>query len=75
VVPGAVQCLSLSEGAKHWGVRLLEILEGGSVRRGTALRTLEQSDFNIRQSCTELTRMYELGSATRRGSTSAVRAG
>jgi hypothetical protein len=50
------------------------MLESGSVGREMALRTVEQSDFNIRLSCTELTRMYELGSATRRGSTSAVRA-
>ena len=59
VVPGAVEYLGLSEGAKPWAARLLKMLESGSVGRETALRTLEQSDFNIRQSCTELARMYE----------------
>jgi glycosyltransferase involved in cell wall biosynthesis len=59
VVPGAVEYLSLSEGAKPWAARLLKMLESGSAERGTALRTLEESDFNIRQSCTELTRMYD----------------
>jgi glycosyltransferase involved in cell wall biosynthesis len=62
VVPGAVEYLALSEGAKPWAVRLLKMLESGSVEREMALRTLEQSDFNIRQSCTELTRMYESAS-------------
>jgi hypothetical protein len=55
--------------------RMLRMMESGSVGREMALRTVEQSDFNIRQSCTELTRMYELGSATRRGMTVGVRAG
>jgi glycosyltransferase involved in cell wall biosynthesis len=59
VVPGAVEYLALSEGAKPWAARLLRMLESGSVEREMALRTLEQSDFNIRQSCTELTRIYE----------------
>jgi glycosyltransferase involved in cell wall biosynthesis len=61
MVPGAVEYLALSEGAKPWAARLLKMLESGSVERETALRTLEQSDFNIRQSCTELTRMYTSG--------------
>jgi glycosyltransferase involved in cell wall biosynthesis len=75
VVPGALEYLPLSKGAKHWAARLLIMLESGSVGREMALSTLEQTDFDIRQSCTELTRMYELGSATRRGMTVGVRAG
>jgi glycosyltransferase involved in cell wall biosynthesis len=75
VVPGAVEYLPLSKGAEHWAGRLLGILECGSLGRAIALPTLEKSDFDIRQSTTQLTRIYELGSATRRGSTSAVRAG
>ena len=75
VIPGAVEYLSLSAGAKYWAVHLLETLESGSVGREIALRTLERSDFNIRQSRTELTRMYELGSGTRRGLTVGVQAG
>jgi hypothetical protein len=42
------------------------MLEGGSVGREMALRTVEQSDFNIPLSCTELTRMYEPCLATGR---------
>jgi glycosyltransferase involved in cell wall biosynthesis len=60
MVPGAVEYLPLSEGAKPWAARLLRMLESGSVGREMALRTLEHSDFNIRQSCAELARMYEL---------------
>ena len=75
VVPGAVEYLPLSKGATPWAATLLEMLERGLVGREIALRTLEQTDFDIRQSCTELTRMYELGSATRRGMTVGVRAG
>jgi glycosyltransferase involved in cell wall biosynthesis len=62
VVPGAVEYLALSEGPKAWAARLLKMLESGTVEREMALRTLEQSDFNIWQSCTELTRMYESAS-------------
>jgi hypothetical protein len=40
-----------------------------------ALRTVGQSVFDIRQSCTELTRMCELGSATRRDLTVGVQTG
>jgi glycosyltransferase involved in cell wall biosynthesis len=61
-VPGAVEYLALSEGPKAWAARLLKMLESGTVEREMALRTLEQSDFNIRQSCTELTRIYESAS-------------
>jgi glycosyltransferase involved in cell wall biosynthesis len=75
VVPGAVEYLSLSKGAQHWAASLLKMLESSSVGRATALPTLEQSDFNIRQSCAELTRIYELGPAARRGVTLGVRAG
>jgi glycosyltransferase involved in cell wall biosynthesis len=60
VVPGAVEFLSLSCGAKRWAGRLLRMLDSGRVDREIALRTLEQSDFNVRQSCRELTRMYEM---------------
>jgi glycosyltransferase involved in cell wall biosynthesis len=67
VVPGAVEYLSLSCGAKHWAERLLRMIESGRVERSMALRAVEQSDFNIQQSCRELTRMYELCLATRRG--------
>jgi glycosyltransferase involved in cell wall biosynthesis len=67
VVPGAVEYLSLSEGPKPWAAHLLRMLESGSVERERALCTLEQSDFNIHQSCSELTRMYELRLAMRRG--------
>lgn len=62
VVPGGVEYLPLSEGARPWAVCLLRMLESGSVNRELALGTLEQTDFNIRQSCTELTRMYESAS-------------
>ena len=59
VVPGAVEYLPLSEGPKPWAATLLRLLESGRLEREVALRTLEQTDFNIRQSCVELTRMYE----------------
>jgi len=61
VVPGAVEFLDLSEGAKPWAACLLRSLESGRVEREMALRTLEQTDFNIRQSCAELTQMYTSG--------------
>jgi glycosyltransferase involved in cell wall biosynthesis len=66
VVPGAVEFLSLSCGAKPWAARLLKMLESASAKKEMALSTLEQSDFNIQQSCAELTRMYELWAARRR---------
>jgi len=75
VVPGAVAYLPLSKGATPWAAALLEMLEKGLMGREMALSILEQSDFDIRHSCSELTRMYEPRSATRRGSTSAARAG
>jgi glycosyltransferase involved in cell wall biosynthesis len=58
VVPGAVEHLPLSEGPKPWVASLLRLLESGRVERDAVLRTLEQTDFNIRQSCAELTRIY-----------------
>ena len=61
VVPGAVEHLSLSDGPKPWAQCLLRLLERGRVEREVALRTLGQTDFNIRQSCAELTRMYTAG--------------
>jgi hypothetical protein len=66
VVPGAVEYLSLSYGAKPWAGRLLRMIESGRPERAMALRVVEQSDFNIQQSCRELTRMYELCLATAR---------
>jgi len=39
---------------------LLRMMESGRLERAMALRAVEQSDFNIQQSCRELTRMYEL---------------
>lgn len=61
VVAGAVEFLSLRAGAKTWAERLLRMLESGSLEKKMALRILEQSDFNIRHSCAELTRMYTWG--------------
>ena len=75
VVPDALEYLPLSEGAKPWAARLLRMVESGSVGSEMALRTLEQTDFDIRQSCTRLTRIYELGSARRRDLTVGVPAG
>jgi glycosyltransferase involved in cell wall biosynthesis len=66
VVPGAVEYLSLSCGVKYWAERLLRMIESGKLERAMALRAVEQSDFNLRQSCRELTRMYELCLATGR---------
>jgi glycosyltransferase involved in cell wall biosynthesis len=59
VVPGAVRYLALAEGVKPWAASLLRLLESGRVEREKALDTLEQTDFNMRQSCTKLTQMYE----------------
>ena len=75
VVPGAVEYLTLSEGAKPWAARLLKMLDSGLVGREKALRALEQSDFNIRRSCADLSRMYELWPGAQRGLTAGVRAG
>ena len=61
VVPGAVEYLPLSEGPRPWVACLLRLLESGRVEKEMALRTLEQTDFNIQQSCVELTRMYTSG--------------
>jgi glycosyltransferase involved in cell wall biosynthesis len=61
VVPGALEQLSLSEGPKPWAARLLRMLENGRLEREMALGALEQTDFNIQQSCKDLTRMYESG--------------
>jgi glycosyltransferase involved in cell wall biosynthesis len=59
VVPGAVEYLPLSEGPKPWVASLLRLLESGRVEKEMAFRTLEPTDFNIRHSCAELTRMYD----------------
>jgi len=67
VIPGAVEHLSLSEGPKPWALCLLRLLERGRVEREVALRTLEPTDFNIRYSCAELTRMYTSGGAALHG--------
>jgi hypothetical protein len=37
------------------------MLENGRLEREMALGALEQTDFNIQQSCKDLTRMYESG--------------
>ena len=66
VVPGAVEYLSLSCGAKRWAERLLGMIESGRVEGKMALHAVEQTDFNARLVCRELTRMYELGLATGR---------
>jgi glycosyltransferase involved in cell wall biosynthesis len=59
VVPGAVEYLPLSEGPKPWAQCLLRLLERGRVEKEMAFCTLEPTDFNLRYSCTEFTRMYE----------------
>ena len=61
VVPGGVEQLPLSAGPKPWAAWLLRMLESGRLERQMALRTLEQTDFNIRQSCSELARIYGSG--------------
>jgi glycosyltransferase involved in cell wall biosynthesis len=60
LLPGAVEHLPLSKSAACWATRLLDMMDRGPVRKETALHTLEQSDFNIRQSCRVLTGIYEL---------------
>ena len=59
VIPGAVERLPLSLGPKPWAQCLLGLLERGRIEKEMALRTLEPTDFNIRHSCAELTRMYD----------------
>jgi glycosyltransferase involved in cell wall biosynthesis len=59
VVPGAVEHLPLSEGPKPWAASLLRLLDNGRMENGMVLRSLEPTDFNIRRSCAELTRLYD----------------
>ena len=61
VVPGAVEYIPLSEGPKTWAVSLLRLLKSGPMEREASLRTLEQTDFDMRRSCSELARMYGSG--------------
>ena len=59
VVPGGVEQLPLSEGPKPWAATLLRILEKGRLEKQVALGAIEQTDFNLRRSCSELVRTYE----------------
>jgi glycosyltransferase involved in cell wall biosynthesis len=61
VVPGGVEQLSLSEGPKPWAATLLRLLQSGRLEKQIALGIIEQTDFNIRRSCSELTRIYGEG--------------
>jgi glycosyltransferase involved in cell wall biosynthesis len=61
VVPGGVEQLSLSEGPKPWAATLLRLLQSGRLEKQMALGIIEQTDFNIRRSCSELTRFYGEG--------------
>ena len=58
VVPGGVEQLPLSEGPKPWAATLLRMLENGRMEKQVALGAIEQTDFNLRRSCSELTRIY-----------------
>ena len=59
VVPGAVNFLPLNHGAKVWASAILEMLNEGPADRERALRILEKSEFDLRQSCVQLARLYE----------------
>jgi len=61
VVPGGVEQLSLSEGPKRWAATLLRLLQSGRLEKQMALDIIEQTDFNIQRSCSELTRIYGEG--------------
>ncbi|MGD0124545.1 MAG: glycosyltransferase [Terriglobia bacterium] len=61
VVPGGVEQLPLSEGPKPWAATLLRMLESGRMDKNVALGVIEQTDFNIGRSCSELTRIYGAG--------------
>ncbi len=61
VVPGGLEQLSLSEGPKPWAASLLRMLESGRLEKQMALGAIERTDFDIRQSCSELTRLYNSG--------------
>jgi len=61
VVPGGVEQLSLSEGPKPWAATLLRMLASGRLEKQQALGVIERTDFNIRRSCLELTRIYGAG--------------
>jgi len=61
VVPGGVEQLSLSEGPKPWAATLLRLLQSGRLEKQMVLDIIEQTDFNIQRSCSELTRIYGEG--------------
>jgi len=61
VVPGGLEQLSLSEGPKPWAATLLRMLESGRMDRQSALGAIERTDFDIRKSSSELTRIYGSG--------------
>jgi glycosyltransferase involved in cell wall biosynthesis len=61
VVPGGVEQLPLSEGPKPWAATLLRMLESGRLDKNVALGAIEQTDFNIGRSCSELARIYGAG--------------
>ena len=61
VVPGALEQLPLSEGTKPWAATLLRMLESGRMERQMALGAIERTDFDMRESCSELTQMYGSG--------------
>ena len=58
VVPGGLEQLPLSEGPKPWAASLLRMLDHGRLEKQMALDAIERTDFDIRQSCSELTRLY-----------------
>jgi glycosyltransferase involved in cell wall biosynthesis len=66
VVPGGLEQLPLSEGPKPWAALLLRMLESGRLEKQLALGAIERTDFNIRHSCLELTRLYDAGMPTSR---------
>jgi len=61
VVPGGVERLSLSDGPKPWAATLLRLLQSGRLEKQMGLGMIEQTDFNIRRSCSELARIYGEG--------------
>jgi len=61
VGPGGLEHLSLSEGPKPWAATLLRMLESGRMDRQSALGAIERTDFDIRKSSSELTRIYGSG--------------
>jgi len=58
VVPGGLEQLPLSEGPKPWAATLLRMLESGRLEKQVALGSIERTDFDLRQSCSDLTQIY-----------------